>query len=266
MKPTSLKELFKSNIDTGTTTLGAFVFSPDPDISAVYAYAGFNFVIIDMEHGANDVRSVIGHVRACQATGITPIVRLGVANFHDAGRFLDAGAAGFMLPHYGLETYGANDVIRSMRYAPEGGRPTCTGVPAARFGLLPFADLAEQSNRDVISMGLIEDASVVANIDAVLDNVGVDCLMPGPADLATSLGVPGQLRHPDVLGAIAKIKAAAIQRKIPLGIYINDAQEIETSDPKDIAFYVYSIDYKSFAKHLKLVETQARKIYSAAVK
>ena len=258
------RQLFKVPSGTERPCLGAFVFSPDPDISGIYAHAGFDFVIIDFEHGANDVRSTIAHLRACAAFSITPIIRLGVANFHDAGRLLDAGAAGFMLPHYGHPAYGASDVISSMRYAPEGQRPTCTGVPAAGFGLLPFAQTAEKSNRDVVAMGLIEDASVVERIDAVLDQSNVDCLMPGPADLATSLGLHGQLRHPTVLAAIEKIKTSAQRRNIPIGLYINDPVEVQTQDPTSIGFYVYSIDYKALAKHLNEVALEARKIYRAA--
>ncbi|WP_255592798.1 HpcH/HpaI aldolase/citrate lyase family protein [Bordetella sp. BOR01] len=259
-----LKDLLKQAPESGKTVLGAFIFSPDPDISAVYGYAGFDFVVVDMEHGANDVRSVAGHVRACQATGIRPIVRLGVANFPDAGRLLDAGAAGFMLPHYGMSSYGANEVVRAMSYAPKGSRPTCTGVPAAGFGLLPFAEVAQASNENVVSMGLIEDAQVVERIESILDEVSVDCLMPGPADLATSMGLHGQLRHPDILGAIEKIKSAAGKRRIPVGLYINDPAEIEGSDPAGVAFYVYSIDYKSMANHLRNVQVTAHEIYKKA--
>src|SRR5690606_31217358 len=250
MKQVSLKELIKTP-RSGKTVLGAFVFSPDPDISAVYAHAGFDFVIIDLEHGANDIRSAIGHIRACQATGIRPIIRPGVANFHDAGRLLDAGVAGFMLPHYGMPAYGSSELVRNMYYAPKGTRPTCTGVPAAGFGLTTFADVAADSNESVVSIGLIEDAQVVRDIDSILDDVAVDSLMPGPADLATSMGLHGQLRHPDILAAIDRIKSAAKRRKIPMGVYINDPKEIESSDPENIAFYVYSIDYKSMAAHLR---------------
>jgi 2-keto-3-deoxy-L-rhamnonate aldolase RhmA len=113
-------------------------------------------------------------------------------------------------------------------------------------------------------MGLIEDASVVETIDAVLDQAKVDCLMPGPADLATSLGLHGQLRHPTVLAAIEKIKTSALRRNIPLGLYINDPVEVQTQDPTSIGFYVYSIDYKALAKHLNEVALEARKIYRAA--
>jgi 2-keto-3-deoxy-L-rhamnonate aldolase RhmA len=260
MSETSLKQLIKAT-KSEKTVLGAFVFSPDPDISSVYAHAGFDFVIIDMEHGANDVRSVIAHIRSCQASGIRPIIRPGVANFHDAGRLLDAGAAGFMLPHYGMPSYGSDELVRSMYYSPKGTRPTCTGVPSAGFGLHPFSEVAQASNDSVVSIGLIEDDWVVKNIESILADVYVDCLMPGPADLATSMGLHGQLRHPDILEAIDSVKSAAKKNDIPIGIYINDPKEIETSDPENIAFYVYSIDYKAMAAHLRSVQSTAHEVY-----
>ncbi len=255
-----LKQLLSRPASGQETTLGAFVFSPDADISAVYAHAGFDFVIIDLEHGANDIRSTIAHIRACHAHQIAPIARLGVTNFPDAGRLLDAGIDGFMLPHVGLAGYGSDQVMRAMRYAPEGSRPTCTGVPSAGFGLTTFSEAAARANSTVVTLGLIEDASVVADLDRVLDGVELDCVIPGPADLATSLGCHGQLRHPDVLAATRTIQQGARARNIAVGQYINDPAEIADDAADPIGVYVYSIDYKALAKHLKAVETEARTI------
>ncbi|CAN5475067.1 staphyloferrin B biosynthesis citrate synthase SbnG [soil metagenome] len=260
----SLGELLRTRQGTSATTLGAFVFSNDSNISSIYGAAGFDFVVIDTEHGLNDVQSVQAHTRACHAAGITAIVRLGVANFPDAPRLLDSGVDGFMLPHCGLAGYGVESVLDSMRYFPKGNRPTCTGVPAARFGIGSFAEYAERANRDVLSIGLIEDASVVDNLDAVLDSSGVDWLMPGPGDLAASMGKHGQLTHPDVIAAVDKIVAGAVARNTPVGMYVNDSAEIQTWSGREIDFFVHAIDYKTLARHLHDVERACRRIHDVA--
>jgi 2-keto-3-deoxy-L-rhamnonate aldolase RhmA len=242
--------------------LGGFVFSGDPDIPQIYAECGFDFVIIDTEHGLNDLRSVHAHLRSCAAAGIHAIVRLGVANFPDAPRLLDAGAEGFMIPHLGHGA-GTKELLQSMKYWPEGSRPTCTGVQMAGYGLRSFAECVERSNRDILSIGLIEDRECVESIDRVLDESGVDWIMPGPADLASSLGLHGKLTHPNVRAATETVIAEAKRKDIAVGIYVNDPAEIAAWLDKGIGFFVYSIDYRVFANALRAVATACRAAFAA---
>lgn len=177
---------FRERMRSGEKLLGGFVFSTDPNITQIYAAAGFDFVIVDLERTMNDTQIVAAHLRAAKAAGIEAFVRIGRSQIHDVPRILDAGCTGLMLPHLGLPDYGANEALRAMRYAPEGDRPTCTGVPAAGFGLSPFADYARRSNAEAIAIGLVEDKACVDQIDTVLAGGAIDCVMPGPADLSVS--------------------------------------------------------------------------------
>ena len=241
----------KQKLDEEPYLLGGFVFSTDPNISQIYAEAGFHFVVVDTEHALNDLQSVSGHIRACAAGGIHCIVRLGAGNFADAARLLDAGAEGMMLPHVGLPGSGTDEVLRSLRYAPEGTRGTCTGVRVAGYGLSDFAASASASNRAVLSIGLVEDMACVQSIDQVLERTAVDWIMPGPGDLATSLGVHGQLQHPDVNTAVETVISAATRRKVPVGMYINHPSEVARWHSKGVRFFIHSIDYKILANALK---------------
>ena len=153
-------------LDAGEIVLGSFVFSRDPTMSEVYAASGFDFVIVDMEHGLNDVGTAIAHVRASRAAGIQSFIRVGGANLLDIPRLLDAGCEGIVIPHFGLPGSAVDDAIRSMKYHPDGTRPTCTGVSAAAFGLGDFAAFAERANAGILSIGLVEDRESVADIDA----------------------------------------------------------------------------------------------------
>jgi 4-hydroxy-2-oxoheptanedioate aldolase len=243
--------------------LGGFVFSKDPNIPAIYAEAGFDFVVIDTEHALNDINSVEAHLRGCAAAGINAIIRLGVANFPDASRLLDAGAEGFMIPHLGrgADTRGLLD---AMKYWPDGSRPTCTGVQMAGYGLRNFADCAERSNRDVLSIGLAEDRDCIDRLGGVLDDARVDWIMPGPADLASSFGVHGKLNHPLVRSAIDKVISEAQRKGVAVGIYVNDPSEIADWLARDIGFFVYSIDYKVLGKSLRAAAGSCREAFAGA--
>jgi len=238
--------------------LGAFVFSTDPAIPQIYAEAGFDFVVVDLEHALNDLRSAMQHLQACRAAGIHAFARIGGADLANVPRLLDAGFKGMMLPHLGIAAAGTDTAVQALRYPPDGLRPTCTGVPAAGFGLSNFARYAEASNRDVVSIGLVEDGEAVERIDQILDRKGADWIMPGPGDLASSLGVHGQLKHPTVEAAVDKVLDAAAARGIPAGMYINDPSEAAPWIARGVKFLVLSIDYKWLGKTLKAAAEACR--------
>ena len=252
----------KNKIRTKRPLLGGFVFSSDPNIPEIYAECGFDFVILDTEHALNDLRGIQAHLRACATAGIHAIVRVGVANYPDAPRLLDAGAEGIMIPHIGHGA-GTRELLASMKYAPEGSRPTCTGVHIAGYGLRDFAECAAQSNRDVLSIGLVEDREAVDSIGRVLDESPVDWMMPGPADLASSMGLHGKLTHPRVRAAIETAMAEATRKNIPVGMYINEPAEIAGWLEKGVGFFVYSIDYKALGKSLRSAASACREAFAA---
>ena len=241
----------RARIRAGERVLGGFVFSTDPNVTEIYAASGFDFVIIDLEHTMGDLQILAAHLRAARAAGIAAMVRIGRSQLQDVPRILDAGCLNVMLPHLGLPEYGAEEALRMMRYAPDGERPTCTGVPAARYGLSPFADYVRWSNEAVAGVGLVEDRVCVEEIDMILDRGLVDCVMPGPGDLSVSYGVHGQFTHPLVQGAIATVLAAARQRKIAAGMYISDPAEVADGAARGFSVFVLSIDYKILGAALR---------------
>jgi len=249
---------FRERLRGRQPLLGGFVFSTDPNITEIYAGAGFDFVIVDLEHTMSDLQIVASHVRAARAAGIEIAVRIGRSNIHDVPRLLDGGCRTLMLPHLGLEDYGATTALRATRYAPAGERPTCTGIPAAGFGLSPFADYAARSNREVATLGLVEDKVCVDNIDEVLRGGLVDCVMPGPADLSVSYGVPGQFKHPLVTGAIETVLVAAKRNDVAAGLYISDPSEVARGRAQGFSMFVLSIDYKILGLALSSAVATAR--------
>jgi len=240
----------KQRIREQDLLLGGFVFSVDASMPEIYASAGFDFIIIDTEHGLCDLTAAVNHIRAAKAAGIHAAVRVGPADLHNIPRLLDAGCEACFIPHLGHHD-SSREALRSMRYHPMGERPTCTGVSAANYGLADFGGVVSASNRDVLSVGMVEDRECVDAIDEILARKEVDWLMPGPADLSSSLGVHGQVRHPTVLAAVDKILASARKHDIPVGMYVNTPQELPEWKAKGAKFIILSIDLKWLAISLK---------------
>lgn len=249
---------FRDRIRAGDTLLGGFVFSTDPNITEIYAASGFDFVIIDLEHTLGDLQTVATHLRAARASGIEAVVRIGRSQLPDVPRLLDGGCKGLVLPHLGLPHYGAEEALRVTRYAPAGERPTCTGVPAAGFGLSPFADYVERANQEIATIGLVEDRICVETIDTVLGGGLVDCVMPGPGDLSVSYGVHGQFTHPHVQQAIRIVLDAARRARIAAGLYVSDPSEVAAGVNQGFSVFVLSIDYKLLGAALRSAATRMR--------
>ena len=248
-----------ARMQDGECVYGLFVFSPDPAHTEIAGLAGFDFVIVDLEHAPLGIADVVGHVRAADAAGISVIVRVADGAPAQAARLLDAGAAGIVFPHVGLSGAGTAAAVSALRYAPAGERPACTGVRAAGYGLEPFPDYAERSNAEALAIGLIEDASVVRRLDEVLSSVRLDVVLPGPGDLAASLGLPGDLAHPRVRAEVDRIiDAVQARRGCHVGAYVSSAEEAAAWRRRGATFIAYSIDYKILAATLRDIRDALR--------
>ena len=124
----------------GGLPIGTFIFSHDAAVVEIVGRAGFDFALIDMEHTSLEMRDVEAHIRAAAAVDIAALVR--VPNFDGVviGRVLDSGADGIVFPHFGRDREASRLFAENLRYAPNGHRPSCTGVRSAGYGLAPFAE------------------------------------------------------------------------------------------------------------------------------
>ncbi|MEP7205648.1 MAG: aldolase/citrate lyase family protein [Casimicrobiaceae bacterium] len=226
---------------------GSFVFSHDAANSEIVAAAGFEFAIIDTEHTTLGAAEVEHHARACAAHGAAALVRVPPEEIASCGRLLDAGAAGVVMSHFGADPVASRRLGSIVRYAPQGDRPSCSGVRSTRYGLRPFAETVRDSNADLLAIGIVEDVEALADLDGTLARCRVDAVMPGPGDLSTALGVPGQPTHPRVREAIDEIHRAARRAGVRAGMYLNTPDEFATWRGEGLDFFVYLFDYKVLA-------------------
>lgn len=242
---------FKQRLGETKPQRGTFVFSPDPAVTEIVGGAGFDFVIVDREHTALGWGEIQNHARAARAAGIALLVRVASADPVEVTHALDLGADGVVLPHFGIDAAASSDAVKAARYAPLGERGTCTGIRANSYSLDSFARTLEEANKGAAVVVQVEDASVLDGLDELLALVPVDAVMPGLADLATSLGQPGGFAHPMVLAAAERLFASVARARLPLGFYIANPQEVERWSGRPAAFHVFSIDYKVLAEGYK---------------
>lgn len=188
----------------GTTTQ---MFAPE--ISELQSAAGFDFVFIDMEHGALGIESVAHLIRAVRAGGeAAPIVRLAEASPIEASRILDAGAEGIVLSTVESAAQ-LRAVIDAAYYAPRGRRGACPTVRANHHGVQPWSEYAEFSNENMFICATIETVEGVRNHEEIMAVPGLDAISVGTFDLSLSMGHGSDYTHPEVVAVFEKLTAAA---------------------------------------------------------
>jgi len=193
--------------------LGFFIGFPSPAVVEMAGYAGFDFIIIDNEHGPASIETTENLVRAARAAGIPPIVRVSGANPKEILRTLDVGAAGIQVPQINTAEE-ARIAVDAAKYPPVGSRGVAFSNRAAGYGFFGGEAHLAASNEKTVVVTHIETAEAVKNLDEMLAVEGIDVMFIGPNDLSVSMGYKGNFRHPDMQAVIAdcirRIAAAGV--------------------------------------------------------
>jgi 4-hydroxy-2-oxoheptanedioate aldolase len=187
------------------------------EIVTVARSCGFDFLLIDTEHGPIGISDVATlALTACEA-GFPALVRIGGPQAADLARVLDCGAEGVVVPH--VETVAeARHVVEKCRFQPLGRRSLPSPLARLGFRVPPAAQMMAEIEKDTLIVLMIESAVGVANADAIAAVPGVDMLMIGANDLAADMGHIGAVDHPDVLAAFAAVARAAHAHSRTFGV------------------------------------------------
>jgi 2-keto-3-deoxy-L-rhamnonate aldolase RhmA len=206
--PMQIHNRIRERLAEGRTVTGMILFTGSPMMIEMMAAADVDFVIIDMEHSALDLDTAAHCIRAADASGVTPFVRVPEVDSALIKKLLNLGAAGIALPHANRENCEA--LLKAMRYAPEGERGACPMVRAAGYSRGDWNAYAVRANRETMAIPLLEDEASIADFDALAAMPGLDVYFVGPTDLSISLGVPGAtFDEPKMRAALDKVVAAA---------------------------------------------------------
>lgn len=232
-----------------TGAIGIFSKTSDPAFIEIMGYAGADFVIIDLEHGPNSVQTAQNLVRAAELAGAAPIIRVKEGNESIIGEALDIGAAGIQVPQ--IETAEqAENVIKRMKFAPEGERGVCRFVRAAQYSATNRFEYFKHAN-EAVAILQIEGVSGIQNLNEILRVPGIDVLFIGPYDLSQSLGITGQIDHPLVEEKIREITKMCMQKGIATGIFVDSLENALKWKTSGVRYISYSVDTGIFYEAVK---------------
>ena len=203
---------------------GLFVLDNSPASVEALGYAGFDFVVIDTEHGPNDIAAVEHMVRAAEIGGLASIVRVTKNDPANILRALDVGAGGVLVPQVNSGE-AARQAVRAAKYGPEGDRGLAGIVRAARYGFRPLSEYLAEANARTVVFVQVEDIKAVAALDEILAIDGLDGIFVGPADLSQSMGITGQFNNPEFNKVIEDVIARTVAAGKIAGIFALSAED-----------------------------------------
>jgi 4-hydroxy-2-oxoheptanedioate aldolase len=195
---------FVERLRRGEELVGLIVKMPNHAVLEVAGHLGFDFALIDTEHGAEGTLELENHLRAADSAGLDVVVRVGANDPLPVLRALDAGATGVVVPHVDTPA-DAEHAVRSAHYPPVGARGLAASTRAGRFSTGTLADHLNRSRSETAVIVQIEDRKAVESAYKIAATDHVDAVWLGPGDLSMSIGYPGDLSHPHVAAAIDSI-------------------------------------------------------------
>lgn len=194
------KNRFRAGLESGRTQFGVWLGLPDPTAAEILAGAGFDWLLIDHEHGAFDLRAVMSHLQAFAGYDLAPIVRPVNGDPALLKKLTDLGAQSFIVPMIDTAEQAA-EVVSAVRYPPEGIRGMGTSLArAARWNAVQ--GYAGQANAEMVVVVQAESVTALENLEAIAGTDGIDGVFIGPSDLSASMGHGGNPAHPAVQDAV----------------------------------------------------------------
>ena len=202
----------------GKVALGITLrFERGTHIARAMQVSGFDWLFLDLEHGAIPLDTVAAISMAGLEAGITPIVRVPAMDVGMAVRVLDTGALGVLMPH--VETVEeARAIAAAFRYPPLGHRSISSTLPHFHFKPPPLLEACRQLDAATMVGVMLETPSAVENVDEIAAVPGIDVLLIGASDLTAESGLHGQFEHPRVLAMFEKVMAAGRRHGKVVGI------------------------------------------------
>ncbi|MBE7432821.1 MAG: host specificity protein [Anaerolineales bacterium] len=208
----------KKKLKAGRPVYGVISTTDDPQLAELFGLAGFDYYMLDAEHGLLDPAQVVNVIRACESVNMTPMVRIGSPDPKLVLQYLDAGMMGIMMP--GLES--ASDVkmlIDAVKYPPIGKRglgiTRASGYVATGDKAVEYIDFA---NEQTMVITQFEDPTLIDRFDEMISQPGLDAVIVGPRDLSLNMGFKDGPAHPEVQSMIERAIAVCKKANVAVGI------------------------------------------------
>jgi len=214
----------KAKIQAGKAAYGFHTAFPSADLVEFCGHLGFEWCWLDAEHSPLGLEFAVNLVRACETAGIVPMVRVSANDPAHILGYLEIGMMGVIVPHVNT-VEDAKRVVDAVRYAPAGRRGAAS-QRAANYGLTQSpVEYYAQANREIVVTPLIEEHEGFENLPKILEVEGVDAIGLGPADLAMSLGLPGQRDHPKVQALVKRAEDQVVASGKALDMVVTGVED-----------------------------------------
>ncbi len=203
-----IRNAVKQKLREGGVSIGTMMFEFNTTgIARIAANAGAEFAVYDMEHSGWSIETIRMLIATTPKSEMVPIVRIPATEYHFVANVLDMGAMGIMIPM--CETADqARLLVSSAKYPPDGRRGAAFSIAHDDYHGGSIPDIIRSANDETLLIAQIETAHGLENVEEIVAVSGIDALWIGLYDLTLSLGVPGQMNHPDVLAATDRVFAA----------------------------------------------------------
>lgn len=233
----------KSRLSRSELTIGSWVTLGHPSIAEIMAAAGFDWLVLDMEHSVLELSEVQSIIQVLDGKQCPAIVRLTSNHPDQIKRVMDAGATGVMVPMI-KSAAEAKAAVDGVYYPPRGQRGV--GLARAQGYGNSFQAYRQWLDENAVIVVMIEHVDAVKAIDSILAVPGIDAYIIGPYDLSGSMGRPGDLNHPDVQTAIAQVLEAGRRANKPGGIHViePDPEALQQRIQAGFNFLGYGLDIR----------------------
>jgi 2-dehydro-3-deoxyglucarate aldolase len=235
--------MFEKKLSSRVLTIGSWITIGHPAIAEIMARAGFDWLVVDLEHSVISIDVAGDLIRIIDLCGVAPLVRLTSNDPDQIKRVMDAGAHGIVVPMVNSAVEAAR-AVAATRYAPQGSRGV--GLGRAQGYGVSFQDYLEWQRDGPVVIVQIEHKDAIDQLDDILTVPGVDGFIIGPYDLSCSMGLPGQFESPEFVDAIVRIREAGQRIGCPAGVHIvePDLEQLEQKIREGFTFIAYSVDFR----------------------
>lgn len=232
----------KEKLNNNELTIGSWIMIGSPMSVEVMALAGFEWLVVDVEHTSIDLQMTENLIRTIQANGLQALVRVSKNEEVVIKKVLDMGADGIIVPMV-CSKQEAIQAVEYAKYPPIGKRGV--GLYRAQKYGTKFDEYKKWVDDELVVIAQIEHIDAVNNIDDILEVEGIDGTIVGPYDLSGSMGCPGEFEREDVKEAVQKVINSCQQHNTPAGFHVVDTNpdKLKLKINQGCTFLAYGIDY-----------------------
>jgi 4-hydroxy-2-oxoheptanedioate aldolase len=230
----------KKRLRSGETVIGLWSIIPSPVLMEIFGSGGLDFVILDMEHGVYNVQSVDDCIRSCSSS-IAPLVRVPGADASAIQWALDLGSSGVVIP----QISGFIDALNAVgmtKFSPEGTRGYNPFTRAGNYSAATSSEMGKLNNAYGLTTVIVENEKSLSVLQEICSIPSLDVIYIGVFDLAVSLGLKGNVRHPAILDIVDDAIKVILGAGKTVGLMCRDAKEVKAAKERGVNFIVYGVD------------------------